>query len=193
MANFRSASIFLASGLILVGCGGVEKAPANSENSIQVQSSSAASSDNAVAIEEATRSAGQRAPQVREPSPEFAALPVPYSDASYSVGKRVFKLCSSCHTVAEGGPNVLGPNLHNLFGSQPGSKEGFAYSEAVENADFIWTPEKLDQWLESPRTFLPGNRMTFQGVRKPTDREAVIAYLMVETGWQAAEAETAVE
>ncbi len=181
------ALVFVTTSLIIAGCSPAGSTSQTSEKSVQVQQSEAASSPSAVAIEEATRSPGQPAPQVREPSPEFAALPAPYNEASYAIGKRVFKLCSSCHTAAEGGPNLIGPNLHGLFGKQVGYSDGFPYSPALKDADFIWAPEKLDEWLASPRTFLPGNRMTFQGIRKPTDRQAVIAYLMVETGWQAAE------
>ena len=187
MTKIDLAFIFMTTSLIITGCSPTGESGQNSEKSVQIQQSEAASSPSAVAIEEATRSPGQPAPQVAEPSAEFAALPAPYSDASYSIGKRVFKLCSSCHTVAEGAPNLVGPNLHGIFGKQVGSIDGFSYSPAIQEADFIWTPEKLDEWLESPRTFLPNNRMTFQGVRKPADRQAVIAYLMVETGWQAAE------
>jgi len=187
MVQLRFSSTFLTIGFVLAACGAPNSSDTDSKKSVQVQETAPESSGTAAAIEEATRSEGRPAPQVSEPSAEFATLPAPYSQASYATGKRVFKLCSTCHTVAEGGPNTIGPNLYQVFGRQVGSSEGFNYSEAVENADFIWTPEKLDEWLESPRNFLPGNRMTFQGVRKPKDREAVIAYLMVETGWQAAE------
>ena len=115
----------------------------------------------------------------------FAALPAPYNTADYARGRRTWKLCQSCHITAEGGGNLVGPNLHGLFGREAGTLEGFAYSPALQEADFIWTPDKVDHWLENPRTFLPGNRMTFAGVRKPDDRLAVVAYLMSETGFTA--------
>jgi len=122
-----------------------------------------------------------------DPSEAFAALPEPYKSADYNAGKRTFKLCQSCHTLAEGGPNLVGPNLYGIFGKEIGAVEGFTYSKAVEESDIIWTPEILAEWLESPRNFLPGNRMSFAGVRKPTDRTAVIAYIMAETGYAPAE------
>lgn len=125
------------------------------------------------------------APTPREPSVEFANLPTPYADADYARGKRIWRQCSSCHTVAEGADHLVGPNLYQLFGRQAGSAEGFNYSNAVKEAGFEWTPEKLDEWLTSPRNFLPGNRMSFAGVRKPNDRDNVIAYLMIESGWTA--------
>jgi cytochrome c len=122
-----------------------------------------------------------------EPSLEFAALPAPYNTASYAAGNRTWKLCQSCHLTAEGAGNLVGPNLHGLFGRQVASETGFDYSPALKAETFTWTPEQLDNWLANPRTFVPGNRMSFSGVRKPEDRLAVIAYLMVQTGYTAPE------
>lgn len=115
-------------------------------------------------------------------TPEFAALPAPYNTADYAAGRRVFKLCASCHTLADGGENRVGPNLHGLFGREAGSLAGFGYSFALIEADFQWTPERLDAWLADPETFLEGNNMRFSGVRPAADRTAVIAYIMSETG-----------
>ncbi len=112
---------------------------------------------------------------------EFASLEEPYASADYARGRRTFRLCQSCHTVTEGGPNLVGPNLHGLFGREVGTMPGYSYSAAVNDADFVWTPERLDEWLTNPRSFLRGHKMSFAGVRKPEDRLAVIAYLMVET------------
>lgn len=124
-------------------------------------------------------------PAAAEASNEFAGLPAPYTDADYARGKRTFKLCQACHTLAEGGPNLVGPNLYGIFGRQIGAVDGFTYSSAVAEADFVWSPEKLEEWLASPRDFLPGNKMAFAGVRKEPDRHAVIAYIMTETGYVA--------
>lgn len=123
-------------------------------------------------------------------TPEFAALPTPYNTADYASGRRTFKLCSSCHTLEAGGANGVGPNLHGMFGRAVGALDGFGYSQALSNADFTWTPEHLDAWLANPRTFLEGNRMTFSGVRKPEDRLAVMAYIMLETGYADARKDT---
>lgn len=113
----------------------------------------------------------------------FAALPAPYSEADYNRGRRTFKLCQACHQLGENGFNLVGPKLYGIFGRQVGTVEAFSYSKAVSEADFVWTPEKLDEWLVNPDSFLPGNNMAFTGVRKPEDRAAVIAYIMLETGY----------
>ncbi len=115
----------------------------------------------------------------------FVDLPAPYNTADYAQGKRVFRLCSSCHVIGDGSSHRVGPDLQGVFDRKIGTAPGFSYSRAVQEADFEWTPEQLEQWLASPRSFLPGNRMSFQGVRKPGDRTAVIAYLMVETATDA--------
>lgn len=109
------------------------------------------------------------------------ALPAPYDAADLANGKRVFAQCRSCHTVVSGGPNLIGPNLHGLFGRRIGSRPDYTYSQAARGAGFQWEPARLEQWLTDPRGFLPGTKMTFPGVKDPDDRRDVIAYLMVET------------
>lgn len=111
----------------------------------------------------------------------ISALPAPYNEASYEAGRRVFAQCRSCHTIDAGGGNRVGPNLHGVFGREIGSAEGFNYSQAVQDANFVWDGAQLDHWLQNPQTFLPGNRMAFAGVRNETQRRDLIAYLMVES------------
>ncbi|MGD9981991.1 MAG: cytochrome c family protein [Hyphomonadaceae bacterium] len=112
---------------------------------------------------------------------EIATLPAPYNEANYEAGRRVFAQCRSCHVVEAGAPHRVGPNLHGVFGREIGTAEGFTYSQAVQNANFVWNAEQLDHWLQNPQTFLPGNRMAFAGVRDETQRRDLIAFLMVES------------
>ena len=170
-----TSSLAVAAIVLLTACGGSD-APAND--------TPAEEAPPAKAPAEAAPAAAPAEAAVDAVSP-FAALPAPYNTADYARGRRTWKLCQSCHITAEGGGNLVGPNLHGLFGREAGTLEGFAYSPALQEADFIWTPDKVDHWLENPRTFLPGNRMTFAGVRKPDDRLAVVVYLMSETGFTA--------
>jgi len=111
----------------------------------------------------------------------LAALGEPYVSANLANGERLWRRCQSCHTVNEGARHLVGPNLHGMFGQQVAAAEGFRYSAALENADFIWTPEALDEWLANPRTFLPGNRMSFAGLRNESDRNDLIAWLAAAT------------
>ena len=76
---------------------------------------------------------------------------------------------------------MIGPALHGMFGRRVGEQSGFAYSPVMKNADFVWTPRALDAWLAQPGTFLPGNRMTFAGVLRKSDRDDLITYLLDAT------------
>lgn len=114
----------------------------------------------------------------------LTTLPAPYDQADLENGRRAFARCRSCHTLTEGGPNMTGPNLHGVFGRRVGAQPRYNYSNAVKQADFVWDAERLDHWLQNPRSFLPGNKMTFAGLPDAVDRRDVIAYLKVETGYQ---------
>jgi cytochrome c len=121
------------------------------------------------------------APSNEEMQARVAALPAPYSEANYDAGRRVFAQCRSCHTIDADGGNRVGPNLHGVFGREIGTAQGFTYSQAVQEANFVWDADHLDHWLQNPQTFLPGNRMAFAGVRDETQRRDLIAFLMAET------------
>lgn len=114
----------------------------------------------------------------------LAALPAPYNTGDLLNGQSKFALCRSCHTITEGGPNLIGPNLHGVFGRKAGSLPGYNYSPVVAAAGFDWDAEHLDKWLDNPRGFMPGTKMTFAGLHDPKDRVDLIAYLKVETGYK---------
>ncbi len=96
-------------------------------------------------------------------------------------GKRVFNRCRACHNLTAAPRTRVGPNLDNLFGRTAGSAEGYKYSKALTDADFIWTEKQLNEWLEQPKTFLPGNKMAFVGLKNEQDRKDLIAYLREAT------------
>jgi cytochrome c len=102
--------------------------------------------------------------------------------ADVDQGKRLYLQCRACHSLEKGGINKVGPNLYGFFGQPAGRSEDFAYSDALKESEIIWTPETLDRWLARPSEFLPGNRMVFVGVRRPTDRASLIAFLQQKTG-----------
>jgi cytochrome c len=117
----------------------------------------------------------------------LASLPPPYNTGNLANGKTTFALCRSCHTIVPGGPNSTGPNLYGVFSRSAGAHPGFKYSDAVKAAGFKWDAEKLDAWLADPKGFLPGNRMTFVGLKDAEKRRDLIAYLKVETGYKPGE------
>lgn len=59
-------------------------------------------------------------------------------------GANLFKTrCAQCHTLAEGEPNKIGPNLHGLFGRKTGSVAGFQYTDANKQKAITWSEDTL--------------------------------------------------
>lgn len=98
-----------------------------------------------------------------------------------SLGEKMFILCEACHSLKEGEAHKTGPNLHQIFGSESASKEGFAYSDALKSTKLVWGRENLRQWLANPMTFIPNSNMAFVGIKKKEQQDALLDYLMAET------------
>lgn len=112
----------------------------------------------------------------------MAMLPAPYNEADLDRGAKVFRQCQSCHLIDNSGRHRVGPNLYGVMNQPAGQAEGFSFSKATTDSGIVWTAENIDKYLASPRTFIPGNRMSYAGLAKPEDREAVVAHLAVSGG-----------
>jgi cytochrome c len=107
----------------------------------------------------------------------FAKVAAALQKASAESGKDVFKACTQCHTGEKGGPNKLGPNLWGIVGRDIGKHEGFKYSPAVAEKGGKWTWDHLAAYVHSPKSYIPGNRMSFVGVKDVAELADVLAYL----------------
>ncbi len=93
-------------------------------------------------------------------------------------GKGVFaSQCSACHSDARSRPVVVGPPLFGVVGRSAGSISGYPYSSAMKSAGFAWTPDRLRAYLPAPRDYLPGVKMTYNGLKNPSQLDDLIAYL----------------
>ena len=88
-----------------------------------------------------------------------------------------FAMCLTCHSAGQGEPAKIGPNLFGVYGAEAGSRPGYEYSDAMKNAGFTWTPDKLDAYLAAPMKVVPGTKMAFAGLPDPGARRKVIDYL----------------
>jgi cytochrome c len=96
-------------------------------------------------------------------------------------GERVFHACAACHSL-EPGRNMTGPSLAGMWERHAASVASFSrYSPALKSADVVWDAKTLDAWLEDPARFIPGNRMTFPGIKDGQARSDLIAFLAEAT------------
>ncbi|GGH61322.1 c-type cytochrome [Frigidibacter albus] len=124
--------------------------------------------------------AAEAAPEAVEPA---VAAPVETAAADpelVAAGEKVFKKCAACHKVGDGAKNAVGPALNGIVGRPAGTVEGFKYSKPMLDAGaggLVWTHDELSGYLADPKGYMPKNKMSFAGLKKDSDLEAVIAYL----------------
>ncbi|HEU4661774.1 MAG TPA: cytochrome c family protein [Pseudolabrys sp.] len=95
-------------------------------------------------------------------------------------GEQIFKTCNICHSVGPDAKIKVGPPLNGIVGRHWASWSGFNYSKGLNDGKAqgkIWDEANLNKWLENPRTFVPGTKMIFPGLKKEEQRADVIAYL----------------
>ena len=105
--------------------------------------------------------------------------------ALVEAGEKVFKKCKACHQIGEGAANKTGPLLTDIVGAPAAAVEGFRYSGAMRDAaadGLVWDEAALQAFLEKPKKFIRKTKMSFGGLRKAEDRDAVIAYLKANGG-----------
>lgn len=106
-----------------------------------------------------------------------AAVAAPVAAAGPEPGEKTFKkYCAACHTV-DAGKNRVGPSLHGVVGRKAGQVQGFKYSDANAKSGVVLNEEYLEKYLADPKAAMPGNKMTFVGVKNPQERKDLIEYL----------------
>lgn len=108
-----------------------------------------------------------------------AVIPATGAPAAGDVqqGAAAFRVCSACHSLRPG-LNMTGPSLATVWHRKAGSLASFdGYSTALKASGVIWNATTLDAWLKNPEQFIPGNHMTFPGVRSARIRANLIAFL----------------
>jgi len=104
------------------------------------------------------------------------AKPAAAADSPPS-GEALFKRnCGTCHVISQTPAKRQGPNLYGVVGRHAGRLDGFTYSEALKNAELVWTDATLDAWLTDASKFVPGSVMPYRQA-DPAVRSAIIDYL----------------
>jgi cytochrome c len=88
-----------------------------------------------------------------------------------------FAPCASCHATEPDAAHGIGPNLFGVGGRRAGSREDYAYSDAMRASGLTWSADTLDAFLAAPRNVVPGTRMMAPGVADPEKRRETVRYL----------------
>ena len=96
-------------------------------------------------------------------------------------GKKVFKKCAACHSIAKGGGNKIGPALWGALGRKSGSVSDYKYSKAMIAHGKLWSFEEMNGFLIKPKDWIKGTKMSFMGLKSAKDRAAVILYMNENT------------
>jgi cytochrome c len=115
--------------------------------------------------------------------PDDGGRPAPSATTDeFERGELLSLACQACHSLTSGGPQMVGPTLHGVFGRSAATAPGYSnYSSALRNSSLVWSPAELDQWLADPAGYLPGTLMAFTGYQSAEDRAALIAFLQAAT------------
>ena len=157
----RSAGLFEADDLIIEPAGDLTPAVSLSGNSFaQVQVAQA------------------QAAQTAQGASSLGAL---LAKADVKQGQAQARKCIACHTFGKGEGNKIGPNLYGIVGEEVAApSRNYAFSSAMQAKAKewgTWTYEHLFAYLEKPTALVPGTKMAFAGIKKDTDRAALIVYL----------------
>jgi cytochrome c len=96
-------------------------------------------------------------------------------------GERLYRACVACHSL-EPNRNMTGPSLAELWSRRAGALPAFPrYSPALKSSGIIWNDDTLNEWIKDPQHFIPGNTMTFPGMKDAQQRTNLLAFLKEAT------------
>lgn len=124
------------------------------------------------------------APAQKSAKPAAAAPTLPLPDllaaADPRQGAKIAQKCHVCHDLGPDSANRTGPGLWGVVGRPIAAHPDFAYSDglkALAAKDGKWTYAELFDFLRDPRAYVPGSKMTFEGLPSAQDRADVLAFL----------------
>jgi cytochrome c len=115
-------------------------------------------------------------------APPADPIAVRLAAADLGRGEAGFRQCVACHVNSKDGSSAgkQGPSMWNVVERQKAAVAGFTYSNGMAGQGAKgekWNFDSLDKFIENPRGYTPGTKMSFAGVSNPRARADLIAYL----------------
>ena len=104
-----------------------------------------------------------------------------FASTSVDDGAKVFKKCTACHSIAQGGGNKIGPTVWGVLGRKTGSISDYKYSKAMAAHGKTWSFDEMNSFLIKPKDWIKGTKMSFAGLKNAKDRAGVILYMNENT------------
>ena len=89
----------------------------------------------------------------------------------------VNKNCASCHDLNMPIKNKIGPSLANILDRKIGKLSDYKYSKTLLNIDKKWNIVNLYYFLEKPKEWAPGTKMSYRGISDSQKLINTIKYL----------------
>ena len=89
----------------------------------------------------------------------------------------VNKNCASCHDLNMPIKNKIGPSLATILERKIGNLSDYKYSKTLLNIDKKWNIVNLYYFLEKPKEWAPGTKMSYRGISDSQKLINTIKYL----------------
>ncbi len=89
----------------------------------------------------------------------------------------VNKNCASCHDLNMPIKNKIGPSLATVLDRKIGNLSDYKYSKTLLNLDKKWNIINLYYFLENPKKWAPGTKMSYRGIADSQKLLNTIKYL----------------
>lgn len=99
-------------------------------------------------------------------------------DGNPEKGQKIFESqCGVCHSIQSGDDSSgAAPHLNGVVGRKSASTK-FKFSNAMKKSKITWNKSNLFQYLYAPGKFVPGNKMSYGGIKDKQERADLISYL----------------
>ena len=99
-----------------------------------------------------------------------------------AAGEKVFKKCTSCHSIGEKGRNLVGPVQNGLKGRKSGTVPGYNYSEANKNSGIVWDEGTFKEYIRDPKAKIPRTKMVFPGIKNEKEIDDLWSFICSAIG-----------